>query len=493
MIIIGAGAGGLAAAIRLARAGKRVTLADRFARPGGKMRQVEVGGQLISNGPTVCTMRWVVDLLLREGGLDPEAELQMTRAPRLARHGWLDGTRLDLFAEAEASAAAIAEAFGSREADSFLRFARAAAETHDILKESFMTAPKTGPIGLMGRIGWHRPQAILATSPFLSLAADLRRYFRDPRLIQLFARYATYVGSSPYLAPATLKVIAHVEQDGVWLVEGGMPALAAALLKGAEQQGAVFRPQSEVSEILVDGGEARGVRFASGETLIGGAVVFNGDPQAIASGLLGTEVSGAVPALPAARRSLAAVTLCAVGQTSGFPLDYHTVLFGDDYPDEFNAIFRRREIRDSPTIYICAEDRRAGNPEGAERLFCLVNAPATGDVAGADLAHPGFAEWVCQQLARHGLFVRMDTKTAKVTTPADFHAAFPATGGALYGAANHGPFDSFRRPGARSRLKGLYLAGGGCHPGAGVPMAMISGMLAADAVLQDTEVLAAAR
>ncbi|MFN3312698.1 MAG: phytoene desaturase family protein, partial [Hyphomonas sp.] len=301
VIIIGAGAGGLAAAIRLSRAGHRVTLIDKFARPGGKMRQVNVASQLISNGPTVCTMRWVVDSLLAEGGLDPATELVMKRAPRLARHGWLDGTRLDLFADVTASAAAIEAAFGAGEADGYLRFARDAAETDSVLRESFMTAQKTGPLGLMRRIGFHRPQALLKTSPFNSLSADLRRYFKDPRLVQLFARYATYVGSSPYLAPATLKVIAHVEQEGVWLVEGGMPALAAALLRAAEAQGAMFIPDTEADGILVSAGRVTGVRLKTGERLMADHVVFNGDPDALATGRLGPAARGAVPARPRAR------------------------------------------------------------------------------------------------------------------------------------------------------------------------------------------------
>lgn len=490
VIIIGAGAGGLAAAIRLARAGRRVTLIDRFARPGGKMRHTEAGGRLISNGPTVCTMRWVVDGLLREGGMDPETALQMTPAPRLARHAWMDGTRLDLFTSAQASAAAIETAFGAREADAYLRFAQDAAETHAILKDTFMTAPKTGPLGLMARIGLHRPGAMLKTTPFRSLTDELRRYFKDPRLIQLFGRYATYVGSSPYLAPATLKVIAHTEQEGVWLVDGGMPALAEAFLKAAEAQGARFIPSTTVSEIIIEHGCAAGIRTDRGETLAASNILFNGDPNMLAQGRLGDGVTSAVPALPRARRSLSATTLCMVAETSGFPLDYHTVFFGEDYQDEFRAIFDRREETPLPTLYICAEDRRDGHTSGPERIFCLVNAPPDGDLDRPRARPEEARDHIIARLAQYGLTLRTTPADAVITTPDDFHTDFPGSGGSLYGSVNHGPFDSFRRHGATTRLPGLYLAGGACHPGAGVPMAMLSGLLAADQILQDTDIRA---
>jgi 1-hydroxycarotenoid 3,4-desaturase len=325
--------------------------------------------------------------------------------------------------------------------------------------------------------------------PFETLWGALGEHFRDPRLRQLFGRYATYCGSSPFLAPATLMLIAHVEQVGVWTVEGGMHQTAVALARLAEQKGASFHYRSEVSEILTRRQRAYGVTLAGGERIEADAVVVNADVAALAGGRLGEPARVAVPAAAGSRRSLSAMTWNLVAETEGFPLLRHTVFFSRDYPDEFDAIFRRSQLPGEPTVYICAHDRadRDGGPtKGPERLLCLVNAPPVGD------SHP-FEPTEIEQcemrafslLERCGLRVHRDPENSLITSPADFHRLFPATGGALYGQASHGWRASFSRPQTRTRLQGLYLAGGSVHPGAGVPMAALSGRLAAGCVLSD--------
>lgn len=493
IIIIGAGAGGLAAAIRLSRAGFAVTLLERHAHAGGKMRRVRIGDVDISNGPTVCTWQSIAEALLQEGATDlPKAPL-FQPCERLARHAWRDGTVLDLYQDTERSYEAIEALFGHREAEGFSRYCDTIRTMTDNLRESFMLAAKPDPLTLARRMGLTNPGALLATRPFGRLASELGTFFREPKLIQLFARYATYVGSSPFLAPATLMVISRVEQEGVSIVRGGMPALASALLATAERLGTVFRPNTGVRRILVRHGRAAGVELEDGATLSADLVVFNGDAAALSAALLGDAVRKAVPSLARSRRSLSAITVCAHTPTSGFALDYHNVFFGDDYPAEFNAIFERREISADPTVYICAEDRVGTDISGPERLFCLVNAPADGDRDDPWLERARYRGWLSNQLAQYGLHADFEAGKSHLTSPSDFEQAFPGSGGALYGAVNHGPFDSFRRPGARSALRGLYLSGGSSHPGAGVPMALISGMLAADAICQDTDTPAAAR
>jgi 1-hydroxycarotenoid 3,4-desaturase len=199
-------------------------------------------------------------------------------------------------------------------------------------------------------------------------------------LRQLFGRYSTYVGSSPWLTPATLMLVAHVEQDGVWLVDGGMHAVAGALAGLGRSNGARYRYNAHVDQIIVEGGRAAGVRLADGETLMADAVVFNGDVSALGTGLLGEPAAGAAQPVAAAARSLSAITWCLHAPTSGFELDYHNVFFANDYAREFTAIFKDRTVCEAPTVYICAEDRTPGRtPDHSERLLILVNAPADGD------------------------------------------------------------------------------------------------------------------
>jgi 1-hydroxycarotenoid 3,4-desaturase len=487
IVIIGAGVGGLTAAALLAAAGEDVVVCEAAATPGGKLRQITIDGRALDAGPTVFTMRWVFEAIFAAAGANLADYLTLRPVTTLARHAWGPDARLDLFADIDASADAIGVFAGAGEATRFRAFTAEARRTYTTLEASFLDAPATNPLGLTARIGLSRPGDLLSIRPFETLWGALGGYFHDPRLRQLFGRYATYSGASPFLAPATLMLIAHVENSGVWQVEGGMHRIARALEALAANHGARFRYASPVVEIVVGRGGAEGVVLANGERIDARAVVVNADPQALASGRFGAAATRAVAKMRPRDRSLSAVTWTLVAETSGFDLSHHNVYFADDYRAEFDAIFGRQRLPAAPSVYICAEDRgdkAAGH--GPERLHMIVNAPATADARGLT---PGEIER-CEQatfalLARCGLTVARTADATVRTTPADFEALFPATGGALYGRASHGWRASFQRPGSTTRIPGLYLAGGATHPGAGVPMAALSGRLAARALLRD--------
>jgi 1-hydroxycarotenoid 3,4-desaturase len=293
VLVIGAGMGGLAAAVDLARRGADVTVLERAASPGGKMRQVQAGGAGVDAGPTVFTMRWIFEGLFADAGERLEDALALLPAETLARHAWRQGGRLDLFADVARSAAAIGDFAGAADASGYLEFCRRSADIHRTLVGPFIAAERPSPIALVNRVGWGRLDALWRTRPWQSLWGALGQHFRDPRLRQLFGRYATYCGCSPFLAPATLMLVAHVEQDGVWLVDGGMVRVAEALQALAERQGARFRFGADVAEILVTGGRAAGVRLADGTEIAAEALVFNGDAAALARGMLGGATRGA--------------------------------------------------------------------------------------------------------------------------------------------------------------------------------------------------------
>jgi 1-hydroxycarotenoid 3,4-desaturase len=280
-------------------------------------------------------------------------------------------------------------------------------------------------------------------------------------------------------------LIAHVEQSGVWALDGGMHALAQALSGLAAQRGARQHFGRRCERILVEQGRVSGVRLEGGEVLACDAVVYNGDTNALARGLLGQEAAPAVPSTPRHARSLSAVTWAVHARTAGFPLVRHNVFFDDDYASEFDDIFGNRRLPRRGTVYVCAQDRddRANAPEGRERLLCLVNAPPDGDRHPFDAPETDPCLNRSLALMQHcGLKIET-TPRLVATTPADFERLFPATGGALYGPATHGWMTLFRRPGSTSALPGLFLAGGSVHPGPGVPMAALSGQLAAGAVM----------
>lgn len=489
VVVVGAGIGGLAAAAILAKRGLDVTVVEKARGPGGKMRTVAVAGRKIDAGPTVFTMRGLFREIAAEAGFDLDATLDLRPVEMLARHAWGPEEWLDLFADPARSADAIGDFSGADEARRFLAFHAEAAHVFRTLEHSFIRADEPSRMKLVMGAGIGGLADLARIRPFASLWSTLAKMFADPRLRQLFARYATYCGSSPYLAPATLMLVAHVEMDGVWLVAGGMARVAQAFEAAAMANGASFRYGAEVAGIDVEAGRVAGVRLADGETVEARAVVFNGDVAALSNGLLAGSPARKAPRSDPSERSLSAVTFCRVAKTDGFPLARHTVFFSEAYEAEFSDIFQRSRLPERPTVYVCAQDRDdagrlSSDAADAERLMLLVNAPPVGDAYHFGREEIARCEANATELmTRCGLTI--EPGETVTTTPSDFAEMFPGTGGALYGPASHGANASFRRATARSALPGLYLAGGSVHPGPGIPMAALSGRQAALSLIRD--------
>lgn len=487
VVVVGTGVGGLAAAIELAAAGAQVTVVEAQPEVGGKMRAVDVGGALVDAGPTVLTMLWVFEELARAAGASLAELVDLERAEIIARHAWSDGTQLDLHADPAASADAIGRAFGAREAARFRAFARETARIYAAVEGPFIRSPRPSVLDLARHVTSLGAATLARIDAHRTMARALESAFGDPRLVQLFGRYATYVGGSPYEAPATLNLIAHVESAGVWRVRGGMSALARGLAALASRVGASVRTSSPVARVITRGRRAAGVELASGEVIFADAVVWNGDKSALGAGLAGADVAAAAPRTPLADRSLSALAWVMAARPRGFPLVHHNVFFSDDYPAEFRALFDARRVPDRPTVYVCAEDRGdvARDAAGAERFLLVVNAPATGDAP--ERWTPEERER-CERVTTATLSacgLTLERTADRLLSPVELERWYPGTGGAIYGPRPKGPTSSLSREGSTTKVSGLYLAGGSVHPGAGVPMAATSGRLAAARVLAD--------
>ncbi|WP_416914820.1 MAG: 1-hydroxycarotenoid 3,4-desaturase CrtD [Roseicyclus sp.] len=488
-VVIGAGIGGLSAALRLSHAGLSVTVVDMGDGPGGKMRTRDSVAGPIDIGPTVMTLKGVFETLFTDVGTRLSDHVTLVPDDILARHHWRDGSSLDLFHDAGESARAVRAFAGVEGERQFRRFSDRARKLYEAFEGPVMQAAKPSLTALTAHV-LKNPALIPAMAPGRSLAATLAAQFTDPRLQQLFGRYATYVGGSPFQSPAVLGLIWHSEANGVWRVQGGMNKLAQAICKLAQDKGAAFRFNTRADRIEQQAGRVTAVHLSDGTRLPADLILFNGDPKALVDGHLGHGPATAVPRKSVADRSLSAFVWGFAAEPAGVDLAHHNVFFCADPKREFDDLAAGRMPEDG-TLYVCAQDRGGPAPTGPERFEIILNGPP---------GHPSTPEdaYTCrtrtfETLARMGLRFSPTPDITALTMPADFDRAFPASDGSLYGLSPHGMMATFQRPTARTKLRGLYLAGGGAHPGAGIPMACLSGQHAAAAILSDLASISTSR
>lgn len=482
--VIGAGIGGLAAALRLAHAGLKVSVFDMHSAPGGKMRTVPSDAGPVDAGPTVLTMKPVFDQLFHDVGEHLEDHVSLEAESVLARHFWRDGTRLDLMSNFDESRANVDRVFGGRVAREFTRFSRRAASLYEAFDAPMMRSGKPSRMAVAARV-LANPGLVRAMAPHLTLGRSLTKQFSEPKLAQLFARYATYVGGDPSASPALLSLIAHSEAMGVWHVKGGMHRLAKAIEALASRFGAEFHYNAPVTEIRTGQEDSYHLQV-SDQDLRFDKILFNGDPRALKMGALGSDVVSAISEPHCIPRSLSAFVHSFAARADGVDLAGHNVFFSDTPNAEFDPIAQGKLPTD-PTLYLCAQDRFGGaTPNGLERFEIIMNGAPIPDETPENREQ----ESQCQtltftRLSQFGLTFSPTPGPRSLTSPSGFARLFPKSNGALYGRSPHGMMAAFKRPTARTRISGLYLVGGGAHPGAGIPMATLSAQHAAAAILSD--------
>jgi phytoene desaturase len=508
VIVAGAGIGGLSAAIRLAARGYRVTVVEKLDRPGGKMGELRAGGFRWDTGPSVITMRHVYERLFAEAGRDLRDYLDLVQLDPVTRYFWRDGATLDAVANEDAMCENIRRAFGQRDVDGYRKFMRYARRLHDVVTEPFLYRQKPAARDLL-----RLPLAdVFKIDALRTMHQANRSFFKDPHLIQLFDRFATYNGSSPYQAPATLNVIAHVEMaQGAWYSRGGIYQFALAWERLAKKLGVEMRYECGVQEICVEGGKATGVRLESGEILHADAVVCNVDYTWAMQNLIRVSPlmahSGHKPhtlsplesgGRPEPSSSGFVLMLGVRGQFDA--LAHHNIFFNADYPREFDDIFKRKIAPHDPAIYLCITSKTDPDhaPTGCENWFALVNAPYLSDAF----------DWA-EQAGRYATHIRgllvsrvgqinpisnpphrgvpQSLISAECTlTPLDLQNRYGGNRGAIYGFSSNTRAAAFMRPGNRANdVGGLYFASGSAHPGGGVPLVTLSGMAAAECVDED--------
>lgn len=477
VVVVGGGVGGLTAAIRLRVAGHDVTIVERNRAVGGKLAVFERDGFIFDVGPSLVTLPHVFDEVFRLAGTTLHEQVSMVRLDPQFRYWWRDGSRLVVPDDPDETAAEF-ETFADGAGDQWREFDANGRTIWDVAERTFFAGPMSSPASLLDRM--ESPRDLLDIDPLRTLRRAARDTFDDDRLRQWAGRYATYSGSSPARAPATLACIPHIESRfGCWYPMGGLGALRAALEQVALDSGIEIRTSTDVTSITSTPDRVTGVALDDGTHLDAPIVVANVDARHLYDDLIPDRA--AAKRVRKARRSTSGFVLCigARGRTDG--IGHHNVWFSGDAYQEFRAIDAGQLAAD-PTIYGCVSSTTDPSqaPDGDENWFLLVNTPP-----GVEVDASAYRDLVLERLAAHGVDLRRRMHFCAHMTPADIEHNYRSPGGAIYGTSSNGKRAAFVRPSNRGARPGLYLVGGSSHPGGGLPLVATSGRIVADMIADD--------
>ncbi|CAN5269530.1 phytoene desaturase family protein [soil metagenome] len=486
VIIIGAGLGGLSAAIRLAKSGFSVTILEKNENVGGKVNFVEGNGYKFDTGASLLTMRHVLEELFEFASRKIEDYLTIVPLEPICRYFWSDGTRFDASTDLLKTEIEI-EKLEQSDVESFRKYLADAKKKYEIAEKTFLAHSLNDLPKLL------RPKYLkdlLAISSLKTLDKHNKSYFQSPKLRQLFNRFATYNGSSPYQTPATFALVPYVEFGlGAWYVKGGMYEIPKALEKLTKEFGVTIYTESEVEKIEIENGKAVGVRVG-GEVFGCDFVIANSDAVETYRNLIDKKArkNFSNRKIEQIEPSCSGFVLL-LGTKKQFPqLAHHNIFFSDDYKAEFEAIFNEKRPAQNPTIYVCASSKtdETQSPKGHENLFVLINAPYTSAATDWAKEKQSYRDLIIGKLEDFGLEdLENSIDFEQIITPEDFEKKYRANKGSIYGVSSNGIFSAFLRPPNKAKnIENLYFVGGATHPGGGIPLVLLSGKMAGDLISQ---------
>jgi len=479
-LVTGSGIAGIASAIRLAVKGWDVKVFEANAYAGGKLSELRTGNYRFDAGPSLFTMPQYVDELFRLAGKDPRDYFSYRKLDPLCHYFYEDGTRLSSWADNKQFAKEIAAKTLDSE-QSVLKFLERSAGIYAVTNHVFLEK------------SLHRLKTYLNYDTFKSFLQlgkiDSMRsmntanesFFKDGRTIQLFNRYATYNGSNPYKAPATLNVIPHLEQNmGAYFPEGGMYVITKSLVRLATEIGVQFYYNSPVEEIVVKDKKAVGLNV-KGVFHEAELVISNTDVWFAYKSLLPRE-KPPLRILNQERSSSALIFYWGIKKEFS-ELGLHNIFFSKDYRKEFDGIWKDKSIPADPTVYINISSKMniSDAPAGHENWFVMINVPSN---CGQDwdLLIEQARENILNKLNRIlSLELRDFISCEDILDPRSIEYKTASYQGALYGTSSNNRYAAFlRHSNASSSVKGLYFTGGSVHPGGGIPLSLLSAKIVSD-------------
>lgn len=481
IVIIGAGLGGLAAALRLTGAGRRVTVLERAAEPGGRAGVLRTGGYSFDTGPTVLTMPELIDEALSWVGERLADRLELLPLLPAYRANFADGSSIDVHTDPDRMEQEIARVASAADAAGYRRLVEYLRRLYRLEQRNFIDRNLDSPVQLVGSAGLR----LLAMGGLRRLAPKIGQYLADERLRRIFSFQAMYAGLAPQDALAIYAVIAYMDTvAGVYFPRGGMHALPRALADAAAEHGAEFRYGTRASRIEVSGGRARAVHTTDGERIPADVVVVNADLPTAYRELL--EPQHAPRRLDRLRYSPSCLLLHA-GSSHGYPeLAHHTIFFGQAWRSTFTEIIDRGRLMSDPSFLVSNPSRTDPSlaPAGRHSYYVLFPTPNAQAALDWPRITAAYREEIHGCLHARGLADFADHLEVEVTvTPDDWQAQGLAAGAPFAAAHTLRQSGPFRFPTLDRGIENLVFCGSNSQPGVGVPMVLLSGKLAAERIL----------
>ncbi|MFC1713320.1 phytoene desaturase family protein [Candidatus Poribacteria bacterium] len=489
--VIGGGLGSLSGAIYLARMGFDVQLFEQNHRLGGKVNELVLDSYRFDTGPTLLTMGFVIDELFRYAGFDRSEFLEFMPVDPICRYFFSDGSIMDASADMDKMMAAV-ESLSPGEGDAYGRFLEYCKQIYDLTAEVFLFTPIHEIKKVLGKGDLSTLLNLRKMDPFHTMHQGICKFFSDPRLIQLFDRYATYTGSDPYKAPATLNIISYVEHGlGGYYIKGGIYRLVEALENVAEKLGIEINTSAKVEKILWESGKVKGIQV-NNEAVIADYVLCGAD-VVIAYNSLIHGLERRRQKMNRLEPSLSGMVFLWGVKNIHPELAQHNIIFSEDYEREFQQIFGELKPPDDPTVYISISSKTDPEhaPPDSENWFVLLNMPyldGEAHVKDWNSEIERMRESVFTKLRRIGIHISKHIETERVYTPEDLLSLYASNRGSIYGISSNSKTTAFKRHANRSRdIEGLYFAGGSVHPGGGIPLTILSGKMAAELIAEHAE------
>lgn len=478
--IIGAGIGGLAAAIRLASVGFRVTVLEKNERAGGKVGELREDGYRFDTGPTVFTMPELINELFLKAGKDPSEYFSFQSLEQSCRYFYEDGTTIDAYSDQRLFAEELAAKTGESK-ENVRHFLEKSKNLYDLTANVFVFNSIHDPKNVWNKDSLKALMHFHKLDAFKTMHEVNQKWFSSEKVVQLFDRYATYNGSSPYRAPGTLNIIPHLEHNmGVYFPVNGMYSIVEALQKLAESLDVEFLFNTPVERVEAGNKEVKKVIANNGAYRFD-YVVNDSDVHYFYSNLL-KDQKFLRKSLKPEKSSSAVIFLWGV-MNSFSDLNLHNILFSEDYRSEFHHLFNRKLIYHDPTVYIFIGSKAVSGdaPLGSENWYVMINAPENTGQNWSKLINNARKNVVLKINRMLGIDIEQFIASERVICPVTIEENTSSWHGSLYGNSSNGKFAAFNRhPNFSKKYKNLFFTGGSVHPGGGIPLCLASAKIVED-------------